>query len=263
MEPGTGQVAVNGLELVVTPEQLQLAPGIRAVVTLLVTNRGRTVDGFSLRCTGVDPAWYSVPVGEVNLLPDATEALQIELHVPDEPNLAAGRYPVRLTVVSQSDPHTSIDFELPLEIQTTGTVELELRPTLVSTRRSGHYVLLLRNQSNATQALDLRATDPDAALELRLGVEGVLLEPGDTREVAVTAMARRRPLIGTAQSFPFRVIMTPAGGEVGEQLEPLGGVDGVLRYTPPLTFLAFVPLRLRRWLLPLLALLLLAALLIW
>src|SRR4026207_1843560 len=75
MEARGGQVAVQGLELVVTPEQLQLAPGTQALVTLLVTNRGRTVDRFSLRCTGIDPAWFAVPVGEVNLLPDATEAL--------------------------------------------------------------------------------------------------------------------------------------------------------------------------------------------
>jgi hypothetical protein len=90
-----------------------------------------------------------------------------------------------------------------------------------------------------------------------------MLEPGDARDVAVTATPRRQPLIGTAQSYPFRVIVTPAGSRAGEQLEPMGGVDGVLRHTPPLSFLAFVPLRLRRWLLPLLALLLLAALLIW
>jgi hypothetical protein len=259
---GTGQVAVKGLELVVTPEQLQLAPGTQALLTLLVTNRGRTVDRFSLRCTGIDPAWFAVPVGEVNLLPDATEALQIELHVPDEPNLAAGRYPVRLTVFSQADPSTSVDFELPLEISTIGTVELELRPTHVSSRGPGHYVVLLRNMSNATQALDLRATDPDAGLTLELAAEGVMLEPGDSREVGVTATPRQRPLIGRARSYPFRVIATP-GGEVGEQLEPIGGVDGVLTHTPPLSFLEFVPLRLRRWALLLLVLLLLAALLIW
>lgn len=263
MEAGTGQVAVKGLELVVTPEQLELAPGMQSLLTLLVTNRGRTVDRFSLRCTGIDPAWYAIPVGEVNLLPDATEALQIELHVPDEPNLAAGRYPVRLTVVSQSDPGTSVDFELPLDIATIGTVELELRPTQVSSRTAGHYVVLLRNLSNATQALDLHATDPDDALKLELASEGVMLEPGDTREVAVTATARRRPLIGRVQSYPFRVIATPAGGEVGEHREPIGGVDGVLTHTPPLSFLAMVPPRLRRWILPLLLLLLLLALAIW
>ena len=86
--------------------------------------------------------------------------------------------------------------------------------------------MLLRNLSNATQALDLHATDPDDDAQAPSSPRGRDARAGDTREVAVTTTARRRPLIGRVQSYPFRVIATPAGGEVGEHREPIGGVDG-------------------------------------
>ena len=55
--------------LAVAPDSVQLAPGSQITIVLTVTNQGPVVDQFGLVVEGLDPTWFTVRVGLVNLFP--------------------------------------------------------------------------------------------------------------------------------------------------------------------------------------------------
>jgi hypothetical protein len=251
----TERISVSG-----APERLQLLPGAAMPMTLLVANQGSIVDQFTLTCSGVDPQWITVQVGEATLLPDAESVFQLSLRVPDQPPPSAKVYTLQLTVDSRAVPGEMARSEVSLEVLPIGGIELELRPSLVRTRGTARYTASLKNHSNTDHELSLVTQDPNEALELSLSTARHRLDVGGECDVEVRARPRKRQWVGVPAAHSFRVLALLAGDELAE---PLGGADGTLIYRPPLAFLAFIPLWLRRLLLALLVLLALAALLIW
>jgi hypothetical protein len=253
----TDRIGLSGL-----PDRLQLMPGTTIPLSLLVTNRGRVVDQFTLAYNGVDPGWVNVTAGEATLMPDADAGFELTIRIPDQPPPPAEVYTLLLGVSSRAEPDVLATAEIALEVMPVGGVELELRPLLVRTRGSARYTAHLKNFSNASHAISLIAQDPKDVLDLTLGANHHSLDIGTTQDVEVRARPRKRYLIGPPAAHNFRVLALPAT-EGTELAEPLAGTDGTLIYQPALAFLAFIPPRLRRLLLGLLVLLALAALAIW
>jgi hypothetical protein len=253
----TDRIGLGGL-----PDRLQLLPGTTIPLALLVSNRGRVVDQFTLAFQGVDPAWVNITVGEATLMPDADAGFELTIRIPDQPPPPAEVYTLLLGVSSRAEPDVLATAEIALEVMPVGGLELELRPLLVRTRRSARYTAHVKNLSNASHSISLIVQDPNEVLDLTLGTNHHTLDIGATKEVEVRARPRKRYLIGPPAAYNFRVLALPAT-EGAELAEPLAGTDGTLIYQPALAFLAFIPPRLRRLWLALLLLLALAALLIW
>src|SRR4051812_32673767 len=232
-------------------------------LTIIVTNQSSVVDQLTLQVQGIDPTWFSLGESSASLFPGGQQAFIVPLQLPENEAVNAGTYPVILSVTSRDDPSSRATFEVPIEVRPTGTIELIITPQAVTTRRLALYQLQLTNRANAELVVDLTATDADHALELLLANDRVALQPGATQEVGLTARPRSRPLIAPPRTFAFRVLATPATSDDAAATEPLAGVDGALTYRSLLPFLAAIPPRLRRLLLPLLILALLAALALW
>jgi len=251
------QTASERIHALVTPDALQLPASGQAPITLVVTNRGRVVDQLQLQVAGLDPAWYTLEVPSINLLPETSGGLRLDVHVP--PDAVAGDYTLHLTIASQEDPAESVQVDVPLQILAQGAMGLELIPAVVTSRRLGRFRVHASNTSNELRSIDLVATDPDEALELALDRDHLTLDPGADDSVWLTARPRQRPLIAPPRTLPFTVTAM-AGTELSE---PLAGVQGRLVYRAPLAFLVAVPPRVRALALAALGLLLAAAILIW
>ena len=68
--------------LIVAPARVQLVPGGRSTVVLLVTNNSVVVDQFSLVVDGLEPTWFTVRQGVVNVFPSSQDRLELEIHLP-------------------------------------------------------------------------------------------------------------------------------------------------------------------------------------
>jgi hypothetical protein len=254
--------------LTVAPESVQLAPGGHVSIILIVVNQGSVVDQFGLLVEGIDPTWFTVRTGMVNLLPGAAGQLDVDLHLPDGVEALAGRHEVLLRVISHEAPGESAAIPAILDVLALGSVEASLVPQRVTVgwRGVGRFRLTIANHGNSDLLLDLAVRDPDDALDIRLDPDRVSASHGATAEASVIARPKKRPIVALARSHTFSVDALPALSSAEADTaatETVAMATGDLVYKPPLATLAALPLGLRRLALALAALALLAALLIW
>jgi hypothetical protein len=258
------QITSDRIEVTVTPDTLQVAPGGRGLVVLAVTNRGRVVDQFDLRVEGIDPSWCTIVEHELSLFPDAGGTLSFEIHPPEIPAPAAGSHVFQAVVASRDDPTSATVVRLTLDVLTVGGIEMLLTPQRVAIRQGwARFVVDLHNTSNAPHSIGLKAIDPDDALEFKVDGSRVDLSSEADHQAALLARPRRRPLVAAPHDYVFRVLALPVGADVPEAAEPLAGVDGVLQFQPALAFLAAIPMAMRRRLIVLAIALAALAVVLW
>src|SRR5439155_13044637 len=159
--------------LIVAPARVQLVPGGRSTVVLLVTNNSVVVDQFSLVVDGLEPTWFTVRQGVVNVFPSSQDRLELEIHLPN--NAAAGTYDVRLKVPGRAAPDSPAVAHLPVEVLALGTIEAQLKPqrVVIGTRGVARFSVGITNSSNADRLIDLVLDDPADALDVRISPDRV------------------------------------------------------------------------------------------
>jgi hypothetical protein len=252
--------------VVVVPERLQLAPGASASVVLLVTNNSPVVDQVSVSVDGLDPAWFTVRAGVVNVFPSSQDRLELDIHLPGD--ATAGLRNLQLNVVGRAAPDTPVVVALPVEVLALGSIDVRLSPLRVTIGRrgAGRFSLDIANSSNAERLIDLAVDDPDQLLEVRFSPDRLAVPAGVTVQSLLTVRPRKRPLIALPRSYPFMVTAVDAPGDPGADNPPpelIAAVAGELAYTAPLAAFAGLLPGLKRALLALAALALALALLIW
>jgi hypothetical protein len=264
----TQPIISERIGLTVAPENVQLVPGGQVSIVLAVVNQGPVVDQFGLLVEGLDPAWYTVNTSSVNLVPGAAGTLGVDVHLPDGHDALAGTHEVALRVLSREAPNSPATVFVTLDILALGGVEATLTPQRVAIgwRGKGQYTFAIANRGNADLVLDLVARQAEDTLELRLDPDRLSVPHGGSGEVRLVAVPRKRPIVALARSHSFTVEAAPAlDAREAETaaIEPVAMAMGELVYKPLLASLAALPLGLRRLLMALAALALLAALLIW
>ena len=252
--------------LIVAPARVQLVPGGRSTVVLLVTNNSVVVDQFSLVVDGLEPTWFTVRQGVVNVFPSSQDRLELEIHLPN--NAAAGTYDVRLKVPGRAAPDSPAVAHLPVEVLALGTIEAQLKPqrVVIGTRGVARFSVGITNSSNADRLIDLVLDDPADALDVRISPDRVSAPATAAVEAVLTIRPRKRPLVAPQRSYPFIVNAVDAqslASADGQAPQLLAAMPGELVYAAPLAALAGAWPGLKRALLALAALALALALLIW
>jgi hypothetical protein len=245
-----------GLDL--TEGTLQGNPGVPVVATLLVTNRGNLVDRVRVRVEGLDASWYQLSAGEVGLLPNQQQSVQLVIRVPAE--LGVGAHAFRVVAVSRADPTHSASVVATLTVVEGAAIGLALVPQRQVTRRTARYVARIRNTGNADA--DLTIVAGDDAEQLDFAVEPDQLHVGAQSETTatVTVRARRSSIAGREQEHTFAVAALPASDPLAPRIATS---QGQLVHRPLLAALAGLPGGLLRPALLALLLLLGLGLLIW
>src|SRR5262249_7185959 len=101
--------------------------GKPAELVVTIYNLGDVVDQFSVEISGLDPDWFTAPIGTVGLFPRDQEQVRITLHPPKRRGVHAGRYPFQVSVRSQAGTqHESVDGTL--EVCGQAIYRLDLAP---------------------------------------------------------------------------------------------------------------------------------------
>jgi hypothetical protein len=165
------------LRLSLSQTHLDVYPGTPPTQLLVTIDNGsRNVDEFRLRLGGIDPSWFQLTPNVVRLFPGSQGTATLAIRVPVGTALA-GTYTAHLIATSRRDPELAASIELTITVPVLGGVEIEATPERVRCRRHAQSRLLVRNARNSHVRVELRATDPEAALRVEFTPSDLVVGP--------------------------------------------------------------------------------------
>jgi len=200
----------------VSPRSSVLEPGRTVPITVLVTNTGDLIGGYTLRVLGADPSWVQVDADQLSLFPGTSQTVLVNLTIPE--GIAAGDRRIAIQVRELTPPHANAVEEVELHVPAAPAVHLQLDPVTVYGGRRASFGAVIENKGNTT--LTGRLTGGDAEDKIRFGFapEAIRLAPGEHRIVELTTRARR-PLMGSPMVRVFTVHLDE-GPRPDEPAEP-------------------------------------------
>jgi serine/threonine protein kinase len=195
----------------VNPKQMEVEPGGRVTVKILLLNQSSQVDHFTFSITDIPNAWItSLPSG-IQLMPTEQQETELTLTVPRVPQSRAGAYTPVLRVSSLNDPTRFVDKKLALTVKPYSQFKAELLSQRLRPEQQGQVTI--SNQGNLTETFTVQLLD---------GMEELLFEPsnpqlsvgaGETAHVSFRARTRQPQFFGAQQSHPFTTKVSPSNGE--------------------------------------------------
>lgn len=176
------------MRVLTTNRLVEVTPGATAEIVVQVVNTGTIIDGVSARLIGVDDATVRVEPAMLPLFPDASGELVLTVEVGD--TFLAGVHPLVVEVVShttQDVAHADVD----LVVAARPSVRLGSTPRMVRARRSGRFVLDVRNQGNVPLEVELAAPATEAGVSVRLSPVALRVEPGTSAPVMAVVRGPR------------------------------------------------------------------------
>jgi hypothetical protein len=207
----------------VSPERLEVVPGLEQKLTISLTNPGTVIAGYTVRVLGADPSWVELEEARVSLFPDETRDLTATVTVPA--GLAAGERRMAVQVRELTPPERSVVEELVLVVPEAPNTKVRLDPLSLSIGRSGRFSLLIENAGNTAVTGWLAADDSESKVRTRFEPRQVELAPGE-HLVADMRVKGKRPFIGAPAVRQLNVHLVEgqpmAGTPTGPSLEAPG-----------------------------------------
>ncbi len=238
----TGNLS-SQLSLAVNPTKAEVSPGSRTDIQVDLLNQSATVGHFNIAVEGLNAAWVTVPEQAIQLLPGANGSLPLTIQVPRESHAFAEQRPFKVVVRREGRSEAVATADCQLTIRPFSQFSMDMRPLRLES--GGVCRVLIRNEGNTPMSFGVsgrdaaesitfeRPDDPTAQPSLTVG-------PGDRETVDLQLKAKDRPLLGRINTVPFEVHVRSTTGQ--QQM-----MSGQLDIQPVLP----------RWLVPLLAVLLL------
>ncbi len=203
----------------IAPRSSVIEPGRTLPVTVLVTNTGDLIGGYTLRVLGADPSWVRLETDQLSLFPGTSQTVVVNLTIPE--GIAAGDRRIAIQVRELTPPNANAVEEIELHVPAAPAVHLQLDPVTVYGGRRASFGAVIENKGNTT--LSGRLTGADAEDKIRFGFapEAIKLAPGEHRIVELTTRARR-PLTGSPMVRVFTVHLDERAERplVGEPARP-------------------------------------------
>jgi 5-hydroxyisourate hydrolase-like protein (transthyretin family) len=223
----------------VSPRTSVADPGRPVPITVLVTNTGDLIGGYTLRVLGADPSWVQLDTDQLSLFPGTSQTVVVTVTVPE--GIAAGERRIAIQVRELTPPYAHAVEEIELQVPAAPAVHLQLDPVTVYGGRRASFGAVIENKGNTTVTGRLAGGDAEDKIRFAFAPAAIRLAPGEHRIVELTTRARR-PLTGS----PLVRVFTVHLDESAESVEPLVGADpAVPPDVPPLATGTFLQ---RPWL---------------
>jgi hypothetical protein len=198
----------------ITPKLVQLNAGDSATVNITVVNTGPLVDAFQVSVDGLERSWYQLTAAAMRLDPGARAVSTLAIKPPRACATTAKGYPLVVRVASNRN--AGQDQLVPVEMTVLPFYDfaMTLRPQKRSGAR-GAYQLNLHNQGNAPLNIDLKGNDPEELCRFQFDPQRPNLPPCEQRDVKLTVVPGRRPLLGRPKAYRFTLTGTPDPGTAG------------------------------------------------
>jgi hypothetical protein len=215
-----------------------VAVGQATTATVVVQNRGTTVDQLTISVIDLPAAWVRISRPTLSLVGGARDEVTIVIQPPRSSEATAGEHPFSVSVVSGDNGR---------EVRVLGTCTILPFDAFSASLQSGGggFKVLVENQGNSTMSYALSVTSEGETVTAKLERESLELGPGANAVVPLSVSPNGKPLFGSMQVRQFRVHVKPTRGALPEATS-----DGQVTVRPPL----------RHWKLPVAAIVILAAL---
>jgi len=206
----------------VLPPDAQLAPStqfrfgagrVSEQAMLTVQNRSRIRERYEVAVLGLPEDWYTITADDVSLEAGATQQIPLRLSPHPGPEYPAGEYHFRVRIAPRGFPQAATEIQAILTIEGVEAFELRLEPPQ-ATGRTVSYQMTLRNTGTRPLQLDVDGSDPEGRVKFKVPA---IPEVDAGREVTLPLVvgARRGGIIGSPETFDFRVNARPAGTTAG------------------------------------------------
>lgn len=199
------------LSLIIEPTEVDVAAGSRADITVRLTNQGVIVEHFELSVRQLPAEWITLSRDSLQLMPGASETVQLSIHPPQDSSATAGRHPYRLMVTSTTDSRESAGVAGQVTVKPFLRFTADMRPKRLE--HGGVCRVLVKNDGNFEATFQVVGRDPAEAIRFASEEGRLRLAPGDRGTVDLELTASQRPLIGRGKNLPFEVLVGPAEGQ--------------------------------------------------
>ena len=194
----------------ISPDRLEVTPGVPAVFEVTVFNTGEIIEGFRVSLGILDQpvALLSSP-SELSLFPasEGTATVTITLRR----DFPAGEHTVPVQVTGTTDSFATAAVPLTLLVAPVYDAGLHLEPQSVTAGRKARFTVVAENRGNVPLQMSLSAIDAEKALRCKFAADEVTVPPG--RRVRAAMLARgKRPLLGAPapRILTVRSVAAPA-----------------------------------------------------
>lgn len=221
---GNPQDTQGTIGVSLTSPSSPVAVGAATTATVVVQNRGASLDQLTISVLDLPAAWVRVSRPNVPLVAGARDEITIVIQPPRAPESTAGEHPFSVSVVSSENGR---------EVRVLGTCTVMPFDafSMALDQHGGSYQVVVENQGNAPMAYALGASSDDGQVRTVLGKEALDLAPGERASVPLSVAAKGRPLFGAVQVRKFRVQAKPARGS-GQAAT----AEGQVTVRPPLRY---------------------------
>ncbi len=182
------------------PQDLIVEAGQSARARLHILNQGKVVSHLKMSVVGVPDDWIS-PLPVAQLLPDDREQVDLVIRPPRDPTSRAMTYP--LTVQVDGSPHPVAEGSL--TVVAYYDFDLDLHSKIQSGRGQGSFEVQINNQGNTDLAVQLDATDPEAACRYTLDPPQAVIPPGQEHSVKLVVQTTKPQPRENAKIYFFTI----------------------------------------------------------
>ncbi|MCU0520144.1 MAG: protein kinase [Anaerolineae bacterium] len=223
---GEGRVGV-----VMETTQLAVAPGERAITSLVLLNQGPVVDHFRIGVDGIPVEWVDLP-DIVQLMPGQQQEVTLALHPPRTSASQAGRYGLTIRVFSRDMPSQYVEVKASLTVSSFGQFQSSLHPQKIGAGKSAR--ITIQNDGNYPETYAVVGSDRANELQFVPPRAEIRVEQGLTASTSISAKPLKRAFIGGAKTHPFNVQVLPTQGTAQQHAGELVSRAVIPTWVPPL-----------------------------
>ncbi|MCA9992307.1 MAG: protein kinase, partial [Anaerolineales bacterium] len=213
MRFGPDQIGIS-----LTPDEIEIAPGGQAQLTVELFNQSETVDHYYFRVDGLPSDWVTLPSGGIQLLPGMREQVQLLLNPPAASSTAAGERAFDVVISSASSGKDLTSVAGHLYVTPFEEFDQEMHPTLLQEGDTGRVTITNKGNAPTRYFIEGRDSSGDLVFNFRepkgtphynfTGDQKQLtLAPGETAFVDYTIKPNfaKRLVFVRKKNYPFEI----------------------------------------------------------
>lgn len=208
--PPAASPAGKPISLYLDSTQVSVEPGQSVSLPVVILNQGTSADNFTLSVTGVPAPWVTVPSRPTSLAPGEQKQVSITLHPPRDAHSRIGRYPLSVSVASQSRAGQYSETTLELTVTAFTQFSSDLFPSRLRIGQTGRVTI--HNQGNAPTNFSLSWRDPSNQLVFTPPKAQFNVPEGQEIVAEFRIETRQSQLFGGEKSYSYSAQISPGGG---------------------------------------------------
>jgi hypothetical protein len=186
-------------------------PGEQTTLQAEVLNTGKLVNHFTLQIERLPREWVTIEMGKVQLLPGKQAALTASIQVPRQSNSRTGKYPFVVQILEQTTNKVVAATAGTLEVGLFHGFATDLQPRQL--QRSGTITLQITNTGNTVGRYLINARDQEGALNIHVAQGSVMIEAGQSQQIAIQISPRHALPLEHARMYPFELTISSEEGQ--------------------------------------------------